>query len=71
MLLVYNDKATMAVISNLIEACGMIPEPLDSIEYEDGMAESYDYVVLQDEGPLQDVLPYWAKRSSAWGTPSM
>ena len=55
-LLVYNDKEAMAVISGLIEACGMTPEPVDSIDYSTGMAESYDYVVLQDDGPLQDVL---------------
>jgi len=55
-LLVYNDKEAMTLISGLIEACGMTPQPLDSIEYVNGMAESYDYVVLQDEGPLQDVL---------------
>lgn len=55
-LLVYNDKDAMAVISGLIEACGMIPEPVDSVEYSNGMAESYDYVVLQDDGPLRDVL---------------
>lgn len=55
-LLVYNDKEQMTILSNLITACGMQPEPVDSVEYTDGMAESYRYVVLQDDGPLEDVL---------------
>ncbi|MDD4797571.1 MAG: DUF2334 domain-containing protein, partial [Eubacteriales bacterium] len=55
-LLVYNDTQQMTLLANLITACGMDPKPVHSVDYVVGMAESYSYVVLQDEEPLQDVL---------------
>ena len=55
-LLVYNDKEEMEVISNLIKACGMTPSPVDSVEYSSDMIDDYEYVVLQDAAPFKDVL---------------
>ena len=55
-LLVYNDKEEMEVISNLIKACGMTPSPVDSVEYFSDMIDDYEYVVLQDAAPFKDVL---------------
>ena len=55
-LLVYNDKEEMTVISNLVKACGMTPVTVDSVEYASSMIESYEYIVLQDATPLRDVL---------------
>ena len=55
-LLVYNDKEEMEVISNLIKACGMTPSPVDSVEYSSDMIDEYEYVVLQDTAPFKDVL---------------
>ncbi len=55
-LLVYNDKQEMAVISSLIKACGMTPLPVDSVEYSSDMIDDFEYVVLQDAAPLKDVL---------------
>lgn len=55
-LLVYNDKEEMEVISNLIKACGMTPSPVDSVEYSSDMIDDYEFVVLQDAAPFKDVL---------------
>ncbi len=55
-LLLYNDKEEMQVISNLIKACEMTPVPIDSVAYSTEMIEDYEYVVLQDAAPLKDVL---------------
>ena len=55
-LLVYNNKEEMEVISNLIKACGMTPSPVDSVEYSSDMIDDYEYVVLQDAAPFKDVL---------------
>lgn len=55
-LLVYNDKEEMEVISNLIKACGKTPSPVDSVEYSSDMIDDYEYVVLQDAAPFKDVL---------------
>jgi len=55
-LLVYNDKEAMEVISNLIKACGKTPVPVDSVEYSSKMMDDYEYVVLQDAAPLKDAL---------------
>ena len=55
-LLVYDDKEEMKVLSDMIKACGMTPFPVDSVEYTSGMVQDYEYVVLQDATPLKDVL---------------
>lgn len=55
-LLIYNDKVQMDVISSIITACGMVPVPVSSAQYTKGMAGKYEYVVLQDANPLIDIL---------------
>lgn len=55
-LLVYENKDEMALISNLIKACEMTPVPVYITEYSSAMIENYEYVVLQDATPLEDVL---------------
>lgn len=55
-LLVYNDREKMTVIANLIKACGMIPVPVDSVEYASEMMDSYEYIVMQDAAPFKDAL---------------
>ncbi len=55
-LLVYDDKDKMAIISDLIKACGMQPVAVSNVEYSSSMAEQYQYVVLQDTAPLKDML---------------
>ncbi len=55
-LLVYDNKEEMWIISNLIRACGMNPEPVYIVEYSNDMIQEYEYVVLQAKEPLEDVL---------------
>lgn len=55
-LLVYNDKAKMMVIADLIRACGKTPLTVDSVGYKSELMENFDYVVLQDPASLKDAL---------------
>jgi hypothetical protein len=55
-LLIYHDKSEMAVLSNLITACGKQADAVDVVEYEAGMLADYDYIVLQDDAPLLEAL---------------
>jgi hypothetical protein len=55
-LLVYNDRAKMTVIADLIRACGKTPLTVDIVGYNSGLLENYEYVVLQDPTPLKDAL---------------
>lgn len=55
-LLVYENKDEMALISNLIKACEMTPVSVYITDYSSTMIENYEYVVLQDATPLEDVL---------------
>ena len=55
-LLVYNDAEKMEVISSLIKACGMKPVEVERSKYSCEMLSNYEYVVLQDEKPLNEAL---------------
>lgn len=69
-LLIYNDKDEMSVLSNLITACGKQTDALDIMEYEPAKMEGYDYIVLQDNTPLTDALEM-GKRVACVGTAFM
>ena len=49
-LLVYDDKEEMKVISDLIKACGMTPVPVDSVEYTGCRAAQGCFAVRQKAG---------------------
>lgn len=55
-LLIYHNKEEMKILSDLIIACGKQVNALDVVEYDKEVLKDYDYVVLQDNAPLPDVL---------------
>lgn len=55
-LIVYNDKQEMEILTELIVACRKTPVAVDVSEYKSEMLDDYDYIILQDNLPLYDAL---------------
>lgn len=55
-LLVLAQGENETLLSDMITACGLSPNVVERAEYTPAMAESYDYFVLEDAAPLDDIL---------------